>query len=109
MSIKIVVTLNINKEITYLKSDIPLSKGRVVIRYEFDYPQNLKIDTTGKETLYINDVKVAERALLKKEGLVFEYDEGLDIGRDNQSAVSPLYKPPFVFTGKLNKVTIDFK
>jgi len=80
-----------------------------LIRYEFNYTFNPKVDTAGTEILYINDRKVAERTLLKKEGLVFEYDEGLDIGRDNQSAVSPLYKPPFAFNGILNKVTIDYR
>jgi arylsulfatase len=106
---KVQVAHNINKKLTYLVSGTPLSPGKAIIRYEFNYTFNPKADTAGKEILYINDRKVAEQALLKTEGLVFEYDEGLDVGRDNQSAVSPLYHAPFPFTGKLNKVTIDYR
>ena len=32
--------------------------------------------------------------------------EGLDIGRDNISAVSPDYRSPFPFAGKVRSVTI---
>ena len=34
---------------------------------------------------------------------VHSYDEGLDVGRDQGSAVSPLYQSPYNFTGKLNQ------
>lgn len=106
---KIIVAHNIDKNLTYLQSPEVVAKGKALIRYEFNYTFNPGADTAGIEILYINDRKVAEGPLMKKEGLVFEYDEGLDIGRDNQSAVSPLYKPPFSFDGILNKVTIDYK
>ncbi|MEJ0082414.1 MAG: hypothetical protein WDM78_16015 [Puia sp.] len=100
---KIIVAHNIDKNLTYLQSPEVVAKGKALIRYEFNYTFNPGADTAGIEILYINDRKVAEGPLMKKEGLVFEYDEGLDIGRDNQSAVSPLYKPPFSFDGILNK------
>lgn len=100
---------NINKDLSYLISSTTLKPGQYKIRYEFNYRFNPAADTVGKEQLYVNDQLVAEKPLLKKQGLVFEYDEGLDVGRDNQSAVTPLYKPPFAFTGGLNKITIDYR
>jgi arylsulfatase len=33
--------------------------------------------------------------------------EGLCVGRDEGSAVSSEYAPPFAFTGKLRTVTVD--
>lgn len=35
--------------------------------------------------------------------------EGLDIGMDVGSPVDFTYKPPFTFTGKIERVTIDLK
>jgi len=35
--------------------------------------------------------------------------EGMDIGMDVGSAVDFTYRPPFAFTGTLEKVTIELK
>ena len=35
--------------------------------------------------------------------------EGLDIGEDVGSPVDFTYKPPFAFTGKIEKVTVELK
>jgi arylsulfatase len=37
------------------------------------------------------------------------FSETLDIGRDLESPVSPEYKSPNRFTGKIDKVTIEIK
>ena len=36
-------------------------------------------------------------------------DEGLDVGEDTGTPVTPSYDVPFKFTGKIEKVTIDLK
>ena len=47
--------------------------------------------------------------LLKKTlPMTLQWDESFDIGSDSLTGVNDTdYKPPFTFTGKLNKLTID--
>ena len=45
----------------------------------------------------------------KTAGYKYSLYEGQDIGQDSGSPVDFTYTPPFKFTGKLNKVTIDVK
>ena len=69
-------------------------------------PQKNATDNAGTESLFVNDIKIAERAITKADATIIPYDEGLDVGKDNGSPVAPVYKSPFVFTGQLNKVTV---
>jgi hypothetical protein len=63
----------------------------------------------GTVTLSANDNKVAEGRLGKTIPVTFSICEGLDIGMDVGSPVDFTYKPPFPFTGKIEKVTIDLE
>ena len=49
----------------------------------------------------VNGTKVGEGQLT--------IGEGLDLGEDVGSTVDFTYKPPFLFTGTVEKVTIDLK
>ncbi|MBV8252318.1 MAG: arylsulfatase [Chitinophaga sp.] len=98
---------NNNGRLTDLTASRKLSAGKAILRYELKYtPARRLTDPAGTEILYINDEKVAERVITKEDALITPYDEGLDIGRDQGSAVSPLYRSPYTFTGKLNHVEI---
>jgi hypothetical protein len=57
----------------------------------------------------VNGVQVAEGQLPKTIPMIISLNEGLDIGEDVGSAVDFTYKPPFKFTGGIDKVTIDRK
>jgi arylsulfatase len=40
--------------------------------------------------------------------MILQWDESFDIGSDTLTGVNDAdYKPPFTFTGKLNKLTIE--
>ena len=60
--------------------------------------------------LLVDGEKVAELKDIKMAG---QYSSmtgyGLLIGRNSGTPVSHEYKPPFAFTGKLEKVVIDLK
>ncbi|MGN6438903.1 MAG: arylsulfatase [Agriterribacter sp.] len=100
---------NNNGKLLLLTASQKLPVGKAVLRYDLIYsPAKNLSDAAGKEVLYINDVKVAERNITKADATIMPYDEGLDVGRDNGSPVSPLYASPFIFSGKLHKVTIDY-
>ncbi|WP_207510648.1 arylsulfatase [Longitalea luteola] len=105
---KLKVAHNNNGKLVYLESTQPLPKGKAVLRYDLLYkPAKNLTDEAGTEALYINDVKVAERTITKADATIMPYDEGLDVGKDNGSAVAPVYRSPFVFTGQLHKVIVD--
>jgi hypothetical protein len=98
---------NNNGKLTDLTATKALQTGKWILRYELKYtPVQRLTDPAGTEALYINDEKVAERAITKADAVISPYDEGLDVGRDQGSAVSPLYKSPYNFTGKLNHIEI---
>jgi arylsulfatase len=61
-------------------------------------------------TLLLNDEEIGKGEVPLKFGVAyFSYDEGFDVGRDLLTPVSDSYKSPFAFTGKLEKITIDYK
>jgi arylsulfatase len=94
-----------------------LAPGRHTIEFEFKY------DGLGAGTLAFNDfsgvgrpgtgtLKVNGKAVDTKEmkrtlPMILQWDESFDIGSDTLTGVNDAdYKPPFTFTGKLNKLTV---
>ncbi|WP_428354258.1 hypothetical protein [Methyloprofundus sp.] len=56
----------------------------------------------GTGSLWINNQKVAEQKL---EYPIFAVWEGLDIGRDQITSVSPEYQSPYSFSGTLKSLS----
>jgi arylsulfatase len=86
----------------------PLPKGKVQVKVDFAYSG--KAGELGKGatvTMTINGTKVAEGELPKTIPVQISIGEGLDIGEDIGSPVDFTYKPPFPFTGRIEKVTVD--
>ncbi|NJO54432.1 MAG: arylsulfatase [Bacteroidales bacterium] len=94
-----------------------LPPGRHVIEFDFKY------DGLGAGTLAFNNFSGVGRpgtGVLKVDGkavqtiamphtlpMILQWDESFDIGSDTLTGVNDAdYKPPFTFTGKLNKLTI---
>lgn len=106
---KLQVAHNHNSNITYLVSDRPVPSGKVSLRFDFNFTQpKVQGESAGKEILYINNQKVAEKDITPIHAYIFAYDEGLDVGRDQLTPVADKYKSPFKFTGKLNNITINY-
>jgi arylsulfatase len=86
----------------------PLPKGKVQLKVNFAY--NGKAGEFGKAAtvvMTVNGTKVAEGELPKTIPGQISITEGLDIGEDIGSPVDFTYKPPFPFTGKIDRVTVD--
>ncbi len=94
-----------------------LAPGQHTLEFDFQY------DGLGVGTLAYNsmsglgrggtgklkvDGKVVQTIALKKTlGMILQWDESFDVGSDTLTGVNDAdYKPPFAFTGKLNKLTI---
>jgi arylsulfatase A-like enzyme len=86
----------------------PLPKGKVQLKVDLAYSG--KAGELGKGatvTMTVNGAKVAEGELPKTIPIQISIGEGLDIGEDVGSPVDFTYKPPFPFTGRIEKVTVD--
>jgi arylsulfatase len=95
-------------ERTNIAGDTAVAPGKHTISYEF-IPDAAKPGTGGRSILSVDGTKVAEGKIPKTQPFAFSADEGADVGIDNETNVSPDYKPgpPSAFTGKIIKVTID--
>jgi len=89
------------------QSTTPLPKGKSTARFEFTpeekgygKPADVKLFVNGQQT---GTVRVERTVPVGYSG------EGLDIGSDNISAVSPDYTSPFAFAGKVLSVTLAVK
>jgi hypothetical protein len=82
--------------------------GKATLTFDFKCDGG-GIGKGGTITLLANGKEVAEGRAEKTAGYKYSLYEGQDIGQDSGSPVDFTYTPPFKFTGKLNKVTIDVK
>jgi hypothetical protein len=60
-------------------------------------------------TLSVNGTRVAEGQVPRTILVTISIGEGLDIGEDVGSPVDFTYKPPFPFTGEIEKVTFELQ
>jgi arylsulfatase len=97
-------------ERTAVAASSPLPKGKVELKVDFVYQGGPKeLGKAGVVTLYANGKKIAEGNVPKTIPATISIQEGLDIGIDVGSPVDFNYKPPFAFTGKIDKVTFNLK
>jgi arylsulfatase len=104
---KFQVTNNAGIAVSHLVSSKPLPVGKVSLRYVLNYKEAKNVsDAAGTHELYINDVKVAEGAIVKAQANIRTTDE-VNVGKDLITQVSDRYKGPFPFSGKLNVVVVE--
>jgi arylsulfatase len=103
---KLVYHFNWFEESRYvITSSEPMPAGKSTVRFEFAYDGG-GMGKGGKGTLFINGKKVGEGRIEKTVPGRFGIDT-FGVGIDTGSPVSNTYKPPFVFTGRIEKVEID--
>jgi arylsulfatase A-like enzyme len=110
---KFQVAHNTGTKVAHLESSKTLPSGNVKLRFELNSVKPAAEDkegVAGTEAIYVNNEKVAERNIVSADiKYIAAYKDGVDVGSDRNSPVSDRYKVPFVFTGKLNTVTIEYK
>ncbi len=83
-----------------------LPEGEQQVRMEFAYAGG-GLGKGGKVTLYVNGKKDGEGDIEATLANVFSADDGMDVGKDGASAVSPDYKPgDNAFNGKVRGVQL---
>jgi arylsulfatase len=95
---------------TIISGTEPLPRGKVQLKMDFTYQGGPKdLGKGALVTLNVNGRKVAEGKIARTIPVTISIQEGLDVGMDVGSPVDFNYEPPFAFTGKVEKVTVDLK
>ncbi|MEI6622969.1 MAG: arylsulfatase [Actinomycetes bacterium] len=100
---------------TYLQvveSDRPITEGSHVVTAEFvatgRNEDPVMPGAKGVLTLYVDDQAVGSSEIVTQPGLFCAVGDGICVGRDDASAVTPDYAAPFRFTGgTIDKVVVD--
>lgn len=96
-------------ERTNIAAPSALAPGKHTIVYEF-IPDAAKPGAGGNSIITIDGKKMAEGHIPKTQPFAFSADEGVDVGVDSETNVSPDYNQgDNAFTGKIVKVTINVK
>ncbi len=94
---------------TVLKGTKPLPEGESIITVDFAYRGAKGEAGKGADLkLLVNDAAVAEGSMEATVAGRFGIDT-FGIGEDSGAPVTSDYKPPFEFTGEIEKVTVDIK
>jgi arylsulfatase len=93
--------------LTFAAKD-PLPRGKSTLVVDFVYDGG-GMGKGGQITMTANGKKVAEGRLERTVPIKFSITDGLDVGMDSGSPIDFTYTPPFAFTGRIDKVTIELK
>ena len=93
-------------------ADRPLASGAHVCTAEFQVEGRsddpAMPGAVGTLTLYVDDQQVAAERITTQPGYFCLTGDGICVGRDSASAVSPEYQAPFPFTGgSIDRVVVD--
>lgn len=91
-----------------ISSDVVLPEGRSTLAYEF-LPDNTDGPSEGIASLYRGVARLYVNDQLVGEGRAMSTWMDFQVGRDSPSPVSLSYRAPFLFTGTIEKVTVDLK
>ena len=92
---------------TTITSSEPVPAGNSTVKFEFAYDGG-GAGKGGIGKLFINGKQVGEGRIEKTVGARFGIDT-FGVGADTGAPVAKNYKPPFAFTGQIDKVTIDLQ
>ncbi len=94
---------------TDVASPQPLTAGRHTIRYEFIYDGGAP-GSGGISRLSVDGTQVAEARVPRTMPFLYSADEGVDVGTDNETAVTDEYKEgDNKFTGRIRQVVVEVK
>jgi len=82
--------------------------GKVTLTLDFKYDGG-GMGKGGTLTLLANGKRIGQGRVEKTAGAKYSLYEGQDIGEDSGSPVDFSYTPPFRFSGKLERVTVELK
>ncbi|MGZ4945774.1 MAG: arylsulfatase [Halobacteriota archaeon] len=100
----------LGEDIQKITSNVEIRTDRHVFSAEFvrSGQDSQTRSALGTLTLYIDTEQVGQSEIKTQPGYFSLVGEGLCVGRDSASPVSPDYAPPFIFTGgTIDRVVVD--
>jgi Sulfatase len=94
------------RERDQIKSSAKLANGPVTAEFRYTH-EDKTYAGGGTGVLYVNGQEVGRKRFAHVVPARYSATETFDIGRDTGEAVSEAYTAPFVFTGRLDHVTVD--
>jgi arylsulfatase len=82
--------------------------GKVTLIMDFKYDGG-GVGKGGTISLFANGKEIGKGHIEKTTPFKYSLFEGQDIGEDTGSPIDFSYKPPFKFTGKLDRVVVELK
>jgi arylsulfatase len=88
--------------------DVPTGKHVLTAEFQKTGDDEQTKSATGTITLYVDDEPVGKAEMMTQPGFFALAGDGLSVGRDSASPVSPDYEAPFAFTGgAIDRVVVD--
>ena len=101
----------VGRNLYYVESDTAVSDGRHTLCFEFEVTGKADVahgkGAPGKGQLYIDGKLVGQGEIPLTNPLSIGLLSTINCGADVGAPVTPKYKAPFPFTGKIYKVTVD--
>jgi hypothetical protein len=101
----------VGRNMYYVESAEAVPAGRHQLRFEFEITDKPDIahgkGAPGKGQLYVDGKLVGQSDIPLTNPLAIGLLSTIICGGDPGAPVTPKYKPPFPFTGKIHKVTVD--
>jgi arylsulfatase len=100
----------LGERVQKVSSDAELEPGKHVFSAAFDKTgdEEPSMSAVGTLTLYVDDGEVGSAEIVTQPGMFSLVGDGLCVGRDSASPVSPDYAAPFPFSGgTIDRVIID--
>jgi arylsulfatase len=100
----------LGEKVQTVTSDREVTTGKHIFTAEFQKTGDDEQtgSASGTLTLFIDDEPVAKSEILTQPGMFGLTGDGLCVGRDSASPVSPDYAAPFAFTGgTIDRVVVD--
>jgi len=88
----------------WLGSALKPGKHTIVFDFKYDGPGPAK---GGTGVLSVDGKEYARKSIPHSIGFLMAIDESFDIGVDSRTGVDDSYKLPFLFTGKIDKLTFN--
>jgi len=93
-----------NEKHFFVRGDTPVPAGQSSLEFRFKKNED---DNGGVGSFLIDGVEVGSAQIEETTRNAFSIEDGFDIGMDQGSPVTSEYKPPFEFSGTIEKVVFD--
>jgi arylsulfatase len=100
----------LGERIQKVSSDVEIEPGKHVLTAEFQKTGDEEAtgSAVGTLTIYVDEVEAGSAEIATQPGFFALTGDGLCVGRDSASPVSPDYAAPFAFTGgTIDRVVVD--